>query len=35
MLTKDELLELLTDTETSRAERTASTTDTDKFCGTS
>lgn len=31
MLTKDELLELLADTETSYAERTASTTGTSKF----
>ena len=32
MLTKDELLELIQDIESSRAERTVSVNDTDKFC---
>ena len=32
MLTKEELLELIQDTESSRAERTVSVNDTDKFC---
>ena len=32
MLTKEELLELLRDVESSRVERTVSTSDTDKFC---
>ena len=32
MLTKDELLELIRDIESSRAERTVSVSDTDKFC---
>ena len=32
MLTKDELLELIRDIESSRAERTVSVNDTDKFC---
>jgi len=32
MLTKDELLKLLRDVESSQGERTVSTSDTDKFC---
>ena len=32
MLTKEELLELIQDIESSRAERTVSVNDTDKFC---
>ena len=32
MLTKDELLKLLRDVESSRVERTVSTSETDKFC---
>ena len=32
MLTKEELLELIRDIESSRAERTVSVNDTDKFC---